>query len=105
MEHISSTSVKLNFIFRKYGCEWCINNFMNKVDAIKIIYCHKNNWDKQIQKTFETGKEPSGNYREVMCPKNTYVNKISAKFGYYIDVDLGLVGFQLKCSSLNLKVS
>lgn len=92
MEFLCKANVRIYFIFRSYGCEWCPNYYMNMVDAIKVTYCHNIDWQKQIQKTFQTGKQPTGKYRDVACPNNTYVNKFSVRFGYQQDVDIGLVG-------------
>jgi len=85
----------------RYGCKWCDNIFWSQSNAIKVTYCSYTDWNLQIEKVFETGKTQSRNWREVACPKGQYASKIGSRFGSEHGVDLGFIGLQMKCESIN----
>lgn len=66
-------------------------------NAIKLTFCHYRDWNKQIEKTFETTKNNSGSWREFKCPIGTFATKGAAKFGFIYETDLGFNGLQLFC--------
>ncbi len=39
-----------------------------KSSGFKGIYCHYQNWTKQLTKVFETGNKQKGGWREYICP-------------------------------------
>lgn len=48
---------------RSYRCNWCDNTFWTQSNAIKVTYCSYADWNRQIEKIFETGKTQSRNWR------------------------------------------
>lgn len=39
-----------------HRCKLCPNSFWSQTNAIKVTYCSYKDWNKQIEKIFETGK-------------------------------------------------
>jgi len=54
---------KMFLINRSWRCNWCWNDRWTQTDAVKITFCSVQDWSKQIEKVFETGKPASGNWR------------------------------------------
>lgn len=73
---------KIFLINHSWRCNWCWNDFWTQTDAIKIVFCDAQNWNKQIEKVFESGKPATGGWRNVACPQNQYANKISMRWGW-----------------------
>ncbi len=64
-----------------WKCDDCDNIFFTKTNAVKVTYCAYDNWDKQIERVFETGNTGGRNWREVACPKGQYASKIAGRYG------------------------
>ena len=84
-----------------YRCNWCTNQLSTRTSGFKGIFCHYNNWNDKITKTFSTNSSLKGKWRNItMCPKDYYANGISGRFGTQHNELLGFQGLRLKCSKI-----